>query len=205
MKKNTFLALVAITCLLVSCSKKRSGNPLVLVFTKTAGFVHESIPKGVEALKKLGKENGFEVDTTSNAAFFTEDTLKKYSAVVFLNTTGDVLNHLQEIAFERYIQAGGGFAGVHSATDTEYDWGWYGRMVGAYFESHPRPQPAKFIIKDKSIAATSFFTDTIWQHTDELYNFKKLNPDVKVLITIDESSYEGGTNGAYHPMRWYHE
>ncbi len=205
MKKNTFLALVAITCLLVSCSKKRSGNPLVLVFTKTAGFVHESIPKGVEALKKLGKENGFEVDTTSNAAFFTEDTLKKYSAVVFLNTTGDVLNHLQEIAFERYIQAGGGFAGVHSATDTEYDWGWYGRMVGAYFESHPRPQPAKFIIKDKSIAATSFFTDTIWQHTDELYNFKKLNPDVKVLITIDESSYEGGTNGAYHPMSWYHE
>ena len=205
MKKYILAVLVAITCLTISCSKKRSGKPKILVFTKTADFVHASIPKGVAALQKLGVQNGFDVDTTSNAANFTDDTLKNYSAVIFLSTTGNVLNHLQEIAFERYIQSGGGFVGIHAATDTEYDWGWYGRLVGAYFDSHPRPQTAKFIIKDKSIEATSFFTDTIWQHTDELYNFKKINPDIKVLITIDESSYEGGTNGSFHPMSWYHD
>lgn len=205
MKKIILLALVTITCFAISCSKKRSGKPRVLVFTKTAAFVHSSIPKGVAAIQKLGTENGFEVDTTSNAALFNEDSLTKYAAVIFLNTTGDVLDNKQEIAFERYIQAGGGYAGIHAATDTEYDWGWYGRLVGAYFNGHPKPQAARFIIKDKSIAATSFFKDTIWQHTDELYNFKKLNPDVKVLLTVDESSYEGGTNGAFHPMSWYHD
>lgn len=204
MKKIILLALVTIASFGISCSKKRSGKPRVLVFTKTAAFVHSSIPKGVAAIQKLGTENGFEADTTSNAAFFNEDSLTKYAAVIFLNTTGDVLNNKQEIAFERYIQAGGGFAGIHASTDTEYDWGWYGRLVGAYFNGHPKPQAARFIIKDKSIAATSFFKDTIWQHTDELYNFKKLNPDVKVLLTVDESSYEGGTNGAFHPMSWYH-
>ena len=177
----------------------------MLVFTKTTGYRHASIPNGIAAVIKLGQENGFDVDTTENAGMFTEDTLKKYAAVIFLNTTGDVLNFRQEVAFERYIQAGGGFVGVHSATDTEYDWGWYGRLVGAYFNGHPEPQQAKFIIKDKDFAATKFFTDTVWQRRDELYNFKKLNPDVHVLLTIDEKSYKGGTNGAYHPMSWYHD
>ena len=205
MKKIIWLGLVAITCFIVSCSKKRTGKPRVLVFSKTAGFIHSSIPNGIAAIQKLGVENGFDVDTTKNADVFTDDSLKKYSAVIFLSTTGDVLNNKQEIAFERYIQAGGGYVGVHAATDTEYDWGWYGRLVGAYFSSHPKPQTAKFIIKDKDFLATSFFKDSTWQHTDELYNFKKINPDVKVLITIDESTYEGGTNGAFHPMSWYHD
>jgi len=205
MKKILWLSLLAIICIIASCSKKRSGKPRVLVFSKTAGFRHASIPNGIAAIKKLGAENGFDVDTTENAGWFNEDSLKKYSAVIFLNTTGDALNNRQEIAFERYIQSGGGFVGIHAATDTEYDWGWYGRLVGAYFVSHPKPQKAKFIIKDKNFAATSFFKDSIWERTDELYNYKKLNPDVKVLITIDESSYEGGTNGAYHPMAWYHD
>ncbi len=205
MKKYLLFVLVTIACIAISCSKKRSGKPRVLVFTKTAAFVHASIPKGVAAIQKLGTENGFDVDSTSNVAFFNEDSLKKYAAVIFLSTTGNVLDNKQEIAFERYIQSGGGFVGIHAATDTEYDWGWYGRLVGAYFLSHPKQQDAKFIIKDRSFAATSFFKDTIWQRKDELYNFKKLNPDVKVLLTIDESSYEGGANGALHPMSWYHE
>jgi cytochrome c len=205
MKKKFLLGLVALSCLYVSCHRKRSGTPRVLVFSKTAGYHHASIPAGTAAIQKLGRENGFEVDTTSDAAFFTEDSLKRYAAVIFLNTTGNVLDYRQEAAFERYIQAGGGFVGVHSATDTEYDWGWYGRLVGGYFNGHPEPQPAKFIIKDRDFIATEFFTDTVWQHTDELYNFKKLNPDVHVLVTIDESSYKGGTNGAFHPMSWYHD
>ena len=203
--KKVLLLLTALASFYFSCNTKKTGNPRVLVFTKTTGFRHSSIPNGIAAVIKLGQENGFDVDTTENAEMFNDDTLKKYAAVIFLNTTGDVLNYRQEVAFERYIQAGGGFAGVHSATDTEYDWGWYGRLVGGYFNGHPEPQQAKFIIKDKDFAATKFFTDTVWQRTDELYNFKKLNPDVHVLITIDEKSYKGGTNGTFHPMSWYHE
>lgn len=206
MKKIIFLSIIIAGALcILSCSKKRAGKPRVLVFSRTAGFVHGSIPEGVAAVQKLGAENGFDVDTTRNPAYFHEDTLKQYSAVIFMNTTGNVLDYRQEAAFERYIQAGGGFVGVHAATDTEYDWRWYGKLVGGYFLSHPKTQEAKFIIKDKDFPATEFFTDTVWQRTDELYNFKNLNPDVNVLITVDESSYEGGSMGAHHPMSWYHE
>lgn len=192
---------------LLSCevSNKREGEPKVLVFSKTAGFKHASIPAGLAAIQKLGQENGFKVDTTKNAELFNEDNLKQYSAVIFLNTTGNVLDYRQEAAFERYIQAGGGFVGVHAATDTEYDWGWYGKLVGAYFNGHPKIQEAKFIVKDQDFPATKFFTDSVWQRSDELYNFKKINPDIHVLLTIDEGSYEGGTNGDFHPMSWYHE
>nr|WKN35658.1 ThuA domain-containing protein [Tunicatimonas sp. TK19036] len=204
--KRLLVLLLGLTPLLyTSCGNQRDGDPIVLVFSKTSGFHHASIPKGIAAIEKLGEENGFAVDTTTNAAMFQEDSLAKYAAVIFLNTTGNVLDYRQEAAFERYIQSGGGFVGVHAASDTEYDWGWYGRLVGAYFNGHPVPQEAKFTIKDRSFAATEFFQDTLWTRTDELYNFKNLNPDVHVLLTIDESSYEGGTNGDYHPMSWYHE
>jgi len=205
MKKYLFPLIIITGLLAISCSKKREGKPVVLVFSKTAGFVHSSISEGIAAVQKLGQENDFEVDTTRNAAYFNEDSLKRYSAVIFLNTTGDVLDYRQEAALERYIQAGGGFVGVHSATDTEYDWRWYGKLVGGYFKSHPRTQNAKFVIKDKNFPATEFFTDSVWQRTDELYNFKDLNPDVNVILAVDESSYEGGENGKNHPMSWYHE
>lgn len=188
----------------LSCSKKREGKPRVLVFSKTAGFVHKSIPQGIAAIQKLGAENGFDVDTTKNAAYFQEDSLKRYAAVIFLNTTGNVLDYRQEAAFERYIQSGGGFVGVHAATDTEYDWKWYGKLVGAYFKSHPRIQKARFIVKDPHFPATEFLPDSVWERTDELYNFKEINSEVNVLLTVDESSYEGGQNGAFHPMSWYH-
>jgi glucose/arabinose dehydrogenase/cytochrome c551/c552/type 1 glutamine amidotransferase len=161
---------------------------------------------GLEAIQKLGTEHNFLVDTTKNSEIFTDDNLAKYSAIVFLSTTGNILDAMQEAAFERYIQAGGGFVGVHAATDTEYDWGWYGKLVGAYFESHPAGAPeADFIIKDNSFAATAMFTDSVWHRADELYNFKKINPEVNVLMTVDETSYEGGKNGGHHPMSWYHE
>ncbi len=205
MKKILPLLLIAGVLIYVSCNNAKSGKPLVLVFSKTAQFRHASIPAGIAAIQKLGAENGFDVEATENADVFNEDSLKKYAAVIFLSTTGDVLDYKQEAAFERYIQAGGGYVGVHAATDTEYDWGWYGRLVGGYFNGHPEQQEAKFIIKDKNFAATKFFTDTVWQRKDELYNFKKLSPDIHVLITIDESSYKGGTNGAFHPMSWYHD
>ena len=190
---------------LSSCSKKRSGPPQVLVFSKTAGFVHQSIPEGIAAIQKLGEENGFSVDTTANSEMFNEKNLGKYAAVIFLNTTGDVLDFNQEVAFERYIQSGGGYVGVHAATDTEYGWSWYGRLAGAYFLSHPAIQEADFIINDREFIAMSHLPDSIWTRTDELYNFKNINPNLNVLMTVDESTYEGGENGDYHPMAWFHE
>lgn len=194
----------------ISCNK-RSGKPRVLVFTKTAGYHHESIPSGVAAIEKLGSENNFDVDTTSNAEMFTEDTLKKYAAVVFLSTTGDVLNNYEEADFERYIQAGGGYMGIHAAADCEYDWGWYGRLVGGYFlvhpgikDSFPNVQTGVLNVVDQNNPATKDLPKE-WKRTDEFYSFKKLNKDVHVLMTIDENSYHISTKMPYHPMTWYHE
>lgn len=205
MKKLIALSIALVFVLLSSCDKKREGEPRVLVFSKTEGFRHQSIAKGIEAIQKMGGEHKFKVDTTENAAVFVDDSLKQYAAIVFLNTTGNVLNARQEAAMERYIQAGGGYVGVHAASDTEYDWGWYAKLVGAQFTNHPAIQEADFIIKDKDFGATSFFKDSIWHRRDELYNFKNINPDINVLISIDENSYEGGTNGKDHPMSWYHD
>lgn len=188
--------------LIMSCSK-RSGPPKVLVFSKTAGYYHKAIPDGVTAIQKLGEENNFEVDTTTNAALFTEDTLRQYSAVVFLNTNGNVLNKYQEADFERYIQAGGGYMGIHSAAATEYEWGWYGRLVGGYFLDHPEVQEGILNVEDASHSSTEFLPDP-WKRTDEWYSFEHFNEGVNVLLTIDEDSYKGGTAMGYHPMAWYH-
>jgi glucose/arabinose dehydrogenase/cytochrome c551/c552 len=198
------LLLFTIAVSVISCSHKREGKPRVLVFAKTADFHHESIPDGIAAITLLGQKNNFDVDSTTNADYFNDDSLKNYSSVIFLNTTGDVLNNLQEIAFERYIQAGGGYVGVHSATDTEYDWGWYGRLVGAYFNGHPEQQEAVVNVVDKNNEATKSLPSP-WKRFDEWYNFKKLNSDVHVLLTLDEKSYKGGTNGDNHPVAWFHD
>ena len=207
MKKTILLLVVVFGLVLNSCGdKKRPGNPKVLVFTKTMGYKHASIQIGITAIRQLGAENGFEVDTTKNAELFTEENLEKYSSIIFLSTTGNVLDHKQEAAFERYIQAGGGFVGIHAAADCEYDWGWYNKLVGAQFLSHPSGTPeADFIIKDNSFIATQHFTDSVWSRSDEIYNYKRINPDLNVLMTVDESTYEGGENGDHHPFAWYHE
>jgi glucose/arabinose dehydrogenase/type 1 glutamine amidotransferase len=188
---------------LASCSSKRSSKPSILVFYKTGGYYHESIPTGVKAIQELGVKNGFDVDTTTNANKFAEDSLKKYAALVFLSSTGELLTGNQEIAVERYMQAGGGFVGIHAAADAEYDWNWYVKMIGASFKSHPEQQEATLVINDKNHPSTDSLPAT-WTRKDEWYNFKKLNPDVKVLISIDEKSYKGGENGDKHPMAWYH-
>lgn len=197
------ILLLIIVSFALSCNK-RSGKARVLVFSKTAGYHHSSIPTGIAAIQKLGSENNFAVDTTTNSGYFVKDSLKNYAAVVFLSTTEDVLNSEQETEFERYIQSGGGFVGVHAATDTEYDWMWYGRLVGAYFNGHPEQQEAVINVVDANNAATKQLPKQ-WRRKDEWYNFKKLDSGLHVLLTIDEKSYTGGTNGANHPMAWYHE
>jgi len=202
--KKLFSICLLITSVILFQGYTAKKSPRVLVFSKTKGFRHASIEKGKTAIMKLGAEHNFLVDTTENAANFTEANLKNYASVIFLSTTGDVLDDVQQAAFERYIQAGGGYVGVHAATDTEYGWPWYGKLAGAYFLSHPEQQNARFVVKDKKHPSTKFMKDSIWMHRDELYNFKEINPDIKVLITIDESSYKGGKNGNFHPFSWYH-
>ncbi|MGI8951719.1 MAG: ThuA domain-containing protein [Chitinophagaceae bacterium] len=176
----------------------------VLVYYKTNGWRHDCIPAGIAAIQKLGRENNFAVDTTADSSAFTKENLKKYAAVIFLNTTGNVLNNEQQKIFEDYIENGGGFVGVHSATDTEYDWPWYNKLVGAYFKDHPKQQYAVLHVVDSNFIATKKLPAT-WKRFDEWYNFKQTKWDsVHVLITIDETSYTGGENGSFHPMSWYH-
>lgn len=203
--------LAVFTCLIAfGCSSPNhvgqspSKEAVVLVFYKTAGYYHESIPDGLKALQKLGSENRMGVDTTNDARRFTAEGLKKYDAVVFLNTTQDVLDTLQQQALEQYIRSGKGFVGIHAATDTEYKWPWYNKLVGAYFSSHPKIQDARIQVVNKQHPSTSFLPD-VWERRDEWYNFKELNPQVTVLANLDEQSYQGGTNGANHPIAWYHE
>ena len=202
--------LVVSLALLASLSIPAAGHaqePRVLVFSKTAGYRHSSIPNGIAAIRKLGQEHGFAVDATEDAGAFTQKNLARYGAVVFLNTTGDVLDAAQQDDFERYIQAGGGYVGVHSATDTEYEWPWYGRLAGAYFTSHPNnPNVRKgsYRVLDTAHVSTSGLPAR-FEREDEFYNFRSIDPTIHVLVEIDETSYEGGTNGAHHPMSWYHD
>ena len=204
MEKAQRICYFALILLIAASCNKRPGKPKVLVFTKTAGFHHSSIPLGVQAILKLGSENNFDVDTSSDAGQFQEDSLKKYSAVVFLSTTGNLLNQYQRNDFERYIQAGGGYVGVHAATDAEYDWGWYGRLAGGYFNGHPAQQEAVVKVADSTDISTKHLP-ALWKRKDEWYNFKKLSKEIHVLLTIDEKSYQGGTNGDFHPVAWYHD
>jgi cytochrome c len=196
----TFVLLFASILLLQSCSQEK---PKILVFSKTKGYRHESIKAGKAALLKMGAEKGFDVDTTEVADVFVEDSLKKYKAVVFLSTTGDVLNQFQQNEFMRFIQAGGGYFGIHAAADTEYDWWWYGKLVGAYFLSHPEQQEAKF--KKVKDFGKGLELPSEWVRKDELYNYKKISPDINVLFKLDETSYKGGENGENHPIAWYHD
>ncbi|MFE1046809.1 ThuA domain-containing protein [Streptomyces olivaceus] len=174
----------------------------ILVFSKTAGFRHDSIPEGIAALKELGTPAGIQVTATEEAGQFTTNNLAKYDAVAFLSTTGDVLDADQQTAFENYIKNGGGYMGVHAAADTEYDWEFYGGLVGAYFDSHPAIQQATVRVEDHDHPATAHLDDT-WERTDELYNYRT-NPreQAKVLATLDETTYEGGTMKGDHPIAW---
>ncbi len=192
-----------------------SGSPTVnachkrlLVFSKTGGFRHASIKDGKIALQKLATEHSFVIDFTEDATAFTDANLAHYVAVVFLLTTGEILDDSQQAAFERYIRGGGGYVGVHSASDTEYNWPWYGGLVGAYFDrihGHSKVVQATIHVVDRTHPSTAMLPG-MWVRTDEWYNFAS-NPRgrVSVLMTLDESTYSGGTMGADHPIAWYHE
>ncbi|MFD0577866.1 ThuA domain-containing protein [Dactylosporangium darangshiense] len=205
--------LAAVTALATACTMAvfaafatpaAAATYSILVFSKTAGFRHDSIPAGITAIQQLGAANDFTVDATEDAAAFTDANLARYKAVVWLSTTGDVLDATQQSAFERYIRAGGGYVGVHSASDTEYDWPWYGGLVGAYFNSHPAEQQATVKVEDPAHPSTASLPAK-WSRFDEWYNFRT-NPRaaVHVLASLDETSYTPGAGamGADHPTTW---
>jgi type 1 glutamine amidotransferase len=173
----------------------------ILVFTRTAGFRHDSIPVGVETLRALAVEADLQLEHSEDAALFDAGSLSRFRAVVFLNATGDVLDDAQQRAFERYIATGGGYLGVHAAADAEYDWPWYGDLVGAWFQGHPPGLQTTNVRFEGDQAG--FAAD--WRISDELYNYKR-NPrgDVEVLATVDEGDYTGGTMGKDHPIAWCH-
>ncbi|NGO74586.1 carbohydrate-binding protein [Streptomyces sp. YC504] len=176
----------------------------ILVFSETAGFRHDAIPAGIDALRTLGQQNEFTVTATEDSSVFTEQSLSGYEAVVFLNTTGDVLTDPQQSALQSYVDSGGGYVGVHAAADTEYDWPYYGQLVGAWFKSHPAIQQATVVTEDRDHPATAHLGAT-WSRTDEWYNYRA-NPraGVRVLQSLDESTYSGGEMAGDHPITWCH-
>lgn len=178
----------------------------ILVFTKTRSFRHPSIPAGIRAFEALGAEYGFGVQASEDSAIFNDRDLAAFDAIVFLSTTGDILNEAEQEAMERYIQAGGGFMGVHAAADTEHqgDWYWYRNLLGGVFAGHPAIQEARLNVIDGTHPSTSSLPETFLR-TDEWYDFRDLYEFRTDVLTIDEQSYEGGAHGDYHPMSWYHE
>ncbi len=182
------------------------ATPLtILVFTRTTGYRHASIPAAVAAVRAIGHRDGFAVIATEDPGAFTDASLRHVRAVAFLLTTGMVLDADQRGALERFIQRGGGWLGVHSASDTEYAWPFYGRLVGAYFRRHPAIQSATVDVIDRRNPATAPLP-SVWRRVDEWYDFRS-NPRgrVHVLATVDERSYWGGGMGTDHPIAWCHE
>jgi len=199
--------------LTVSSSTAFSQQFKALLFTKTDGFHHESILAGVEAIKLLASRHHFAVDWQENAGVFNDKALENYKVVIFLNTTGNVLNDQQQAAFEKFIKAGKGYVGIHSASDTEYDWPWYTKLVGMMFKIHPQNQTAYLKVEDSNFPGMERFPKRfLW--TDEWYQYgDRKADDLKVLITVDEKTYdpyakwgdnEGKGMGAFHPISWYH-
>lgn len=180
-----------------------------LLFSKTAAFRHSNIDEATTAIQALAADNNFTVTATEDSSAFNDANLEQYEVVIFLSTTGDVLNPSEQAAFERYIQAGGGYAGIHAASDTEYDWPWYGNLVGAYFNNHPPGTPSATVKVEDPAHPSTAGIQRRWQRTDEWYNFRTnpaANPRTKlhVLASLDETTYTpgNGSMGNEHPIAW---
>jgi type 1 glutamine amidotransferase len=200
--------LVVVALTVAGCTapaEKATAVASLLVFTKTAGYRHDSIPDGVAALRAIGERSGLRVEATEDAAVFANEGIARYDALVFLDTTGSVLDAEQRAAVERFVRAGGGFVGIHAAADGDPDWAWYTGLIGAPFRGHPPIQPGRVIVVDRDHPATAELP-VVWPRTDEWYDFVTNPRDhVRVLLTIDEGSYTGGLMGADHPLAWCQE
>lgn len=207
---------MALTCLVFFAAATQAEQFNVLLFTKTAGFHHTSINAGVTGVQTLAKKHYFNVDWYEDSGKFNDETLKNYDVIVFLLTTGDVLNKEQQAAMQRFIQSGKGFVGVHSASDTEYDWPWFTQLVGRNFYIHPPKQTAEINVLNEHFPGVERMPSTfLW--TDEFYEFGKENiKGLNYILSVDESTYDPTANwpdrnvsttgmGEFHPIAWYHQ
>jgi type 1 glutamine amidotransferase len=181
-----------------------NGVPRFLIFTKTAGFRHDTVDVAVGALRGLAKDRGWHVEASEDSGVFNAETLAGFAATVWFNTTGSLLSNAERTAFERFVREGGGYVGLHAASSTGYDWPFYAALVGALFDGHPPPQSATLRVTDAAHPATAHL-DRSFSWVDEWYNFREPPRDVRALLEVDESSYTGGTLGASHPIAWCHE
>jgi type 1 glutamine amidotransferase len=195
----------------MAATKPRTIN--VLVYSNTNGYRHDCIPVAIETLNELAGTENWNIHSSEDSLFFTAQNLEGFDVIVFLQTSGNILNPEQQILVEKFVTEGKGLVCIHSGTVTEYDWDWYGNAIGAYFTGHPPVQEGKLIIEDRTHPATSFFPDTVWVIEDEWYSFDR-NPreNVHVLVLIDESSYNVDDNHWFkgveqrmgdHPLVWY--
>lgn len=212
-----FAAALSFAFILSSCTASRSissgkvnwSKINVLVYTKNGkGYVHDNIPSAVACIQRLGKQYGFSVDVSDNPADFNDANLKKYNTLIFTSTNNEVFNtDAQKVAMMRYIQAGGGFVGIHSVTGTERNWPWFIRLVGGTFVRHARHQEFEEIVIDTSDVSTRFLPRH-WKVSDECYYIKDINPDLHVLtvhdLTTVEDKQKPATYGNVFPSTWRH-
>ncbi|WP_276372308.1 ThuA domain-containing protein [Chryseolinea sp. H1M3-3] len=215
-----FIAFLLMLCVGVFAHAQKNGdikwkNVKVLVYTKNGkGYVHDNIESAVKAIEKLGKEKGFSVVASNDAAVFTEDNLKQYTFLLFANTNNDVFDtNDQRLAFRKYIEAGGGFVGLHSVLGTERNWTWFKMMLGGSFAWHPKFQPLSIKVIDPSHASVKNVPST-WSKEDECYFMKEMYPGIKVTLAHDLTSLRkdeeekmkanAGSFARYYPASWYH-
>ncbi len=196
--------------------KDKLKNSKVLVYTKNGkGYVHDNIASAVASIKEMGVENHFSVDVSDDPSVFTEANLKNYQFLIFTSTNNDVFDtDNQRVQFRRYIEAGGGFVGVHSVTGTERNWTWFKMMLGETFSWHATFQ--KFSIKKLDNTHPSMQgVPAIWEREDECYFGKELYPGIKVLMAHQLSSLNpsqtdliqknAGSYANYFPAVWYQQ
>ncbi|MFF1511273.1 ThuA domain-containing protein [Streptomyces sp. NPDC058326] len=185
----------------------------VLIYARTAGYRHDSIPDGAAALTELAHGLGRSAEVTEDPDAFTPESLAGRAAVVLLSTTGNVLTPEGRVAFEAYLRGGGALLAVHAAANAEPDWPFYGELLGTRFDGHPEIQPGLVLVDDHDHPATAPLPAR-WEWTDEWYNFTSdprgtgATPGagpVRVLARADESTYRGGTHGEDHPLVWCRE
>jgi type 1 glutamine amidotransferase len=199
-------SLFTVAFLILGCSAVSAAELRVLVFSRTTGFRHDSIPAGIALIQRLGREHGFAVEATENPRRFTPKSLRAFRVVVFLNTTGDVLDARQQSALEGWVRGGGGWVGVHSAADTEHSWPFYGKLLGegAWFAGHPAIQTAAIEVESATHPSAAHLPPR-FSFADEWYNFR-VDPRgfAHVLLSIDETTYDPGAGAmGDHPIAWY--
>ncbi|KAG7089790.1 hypothetical protein E1B28_011441 [Marasmius oreades] len=183
----------------------------VLIYSATRGFRHDSIPTAIQILKEKGPSVHIQFDSTEDENLFSDSNLAPYGAVVFLSTTGEVLQASGKTAFQNYLNRGGNFIGIHSASDSLVNDTFYGHEIGAYFDYHPPLQNATVNVLDRSHPSTTMLPAR-WKVQDEMYNFKS-DPralGAKVILSADESTYTDDgvrkfNQGTPHPTAWYQE